>query len=69
MRYEYTVTKDGEEPKLIQAMSWKKALKQILISDAKFTGKISYINKKGHKLLKFINNGKFIPDSVGEKSV
>jgi len=39
-------------------MSWKKMLKSLLLKTPKFTGKIAYTNKKGHKLIKFIRNGK-----------
>ena len=48
MRYEYTVTKNSGEAELIKAMSWKKAIKKILMVDAKFSGWITYINKKGN---------------------
>ena len=36
MRYEYTVTKDSGEVELIKAMSWKKAIKKVLMINAKF---------------------------------
>ena len=58
MRYEYTVTKDGEEPKLIQAMSWKKAIKKVLLINSKFSGWITYFNKKGHIQVKSFREGK-----------
>jgi hypothetical protein len=58
MRYEYTVTKDSGEAELIKAMSWKKAIKKILMVDAKFSGWITYINKKGNTLTKVFNDGK-----------
>ena len=48
MRYEYTVTKEGGDADLIKAMSWKKAIKKILLTDSKFSGWITYMNKKGH---------------------
>ena len=39
MRYEYTVTKDKNgEVELIKAMSWKKAIKKVLMTDPKFSG-------------------------------
>ena len=41
MRYEYTITKEGGEAELIKAMSWKKAIKKVLMIDAKFTGWIT----------------------------
>jgi hypothetical protein len=58
MRYEYTVTKEGGEAELIKAMSWKKAIKKVLLVNPKFSGWISYINKKGHMQVRSFNNGK-----------
>ena len=60
MRYEYTVTKDSGEAELIKAMSWKKMFKSLLLKAPKFSGWITYINKKGNALTKVINNGKVI---------
>ena len=60
MRYEYTITDHGTgTTETIKAMSWKKMLKSLLLKNPKFTGKVSYINKKGHKLIRFICNGKY----------
>ena len=58
MRYEYTITKEGGEAELIKAMSWKKAVKKVLLIDAKFNGWITYFNKKGHQQVRNFNNGK-----------
>ena len=58
MRYEYTVTKDSGEAELIKAMSWKKALKKVLMLNTKFSGWITYINKKGNVQTKVLTNGK-----------
>ena len=58
MRYEYTVTKDSGEAELIKAMSWKKAIKKILMVDAKFSGWITYINKKGRCITRSFRNGR-----------
>ena len=58
MRYEYTVTKDSGEVELMKAMSWKKAIKKVLLVDAKFSGWITYINKKGNVQTKIFKNGK-----------
>ena len=60
MRYEYTVTKDRGEVELMKAMSWKKAIKKVLLVDAKFSGWITYINKKGNVQTKIFKNGKRI---------
>ena len=59
MRYEYTVTKDSGEVELMKAMSWKKLLKSVLLKYPKFSGWCTYINKKGHKLIRFICNGQY----------
>ena len=58
MRYEYTVTKDSGGGELIKAMSWKKALKKVLMIDAQFSGWITYINKKGNVQTKILKKGK-----------
>jgi len=58
MRYEYTVTKEGGEADLIKAMSWKKAIKKVLLVDSKFSGWISYFNKKGHLQTRNFREGK-----------
>ena len=58
MRYEYTVTKEGGEADLIKAMSWKKAIKKVLLNDPKFSGWITYINKKGNVQTRNFKNGK-----------
>ena len=60
MRYEYTITDgEGKEEK-VQYMSWKKMLKSLLLKTPKFTGKIAYINKKKHKLIRFIKDGRIV---------
>ena len=59
MRYEYTITDHGTgKEEVVKAMSWKKMFKSLLLKRPKFTCKIAYINKKGHKLIKFIRDGK-----------
>ena len=60
MRYEYTVTKEGGGAELIKAMSWKKAIKKVLLVNPKFSGWISYFNKKGHLQVKALQDGKII---------
>ena len=61
MRYEYTITDHGtEKEEVVKAMSWKKMFKSLLLKTPKFTGWITYINKKGNALTKVINNGKVI---------
>ena len=58
MKFEYTITKEGGEAELIKAMSWKKAIKKVLLIDSKFSGWITYFNKKGHLQVKSFNEGK-----------
>ena len=48
MRYEYTITKEGGETEIMNAMSWKKLFKKLLMKYPKFDGWCSYMNKKGH---------------------
>ena len=61
MRYEYTITDHGtDKSEVVKAMSGKKMFKSLLLKTPKFTGWITYINKKGNALTKVINNGKVI---------
>ena len=49
MRYEYTITDQGtDKSEVVKAMSWKKMLKSLLLKTPKFSGCITYINKKGN---------------------
>ena len=52
MRYEYTITKEGGEAEIMKAMSWKKLFKKVLMKYPKFSGWCTYINKKGHVLVR-----------------
>ena len=63
MRYEYTITKetkDGGEPELMHAMSWKKLFKKLLMKYPKFSGWCTYMNKKGHLQQRSFRNGREI---------
>ena len=60
MRYEYTITDHEEKKEVVQAMSWKKMFKSLLLKTPKFTGWITQINKKGNTLTKVVNNGKVV---------
>ena len=61
MRYEYIITDHGtDKSETVQAMSWKKMFKSLLLKTPKFTGWITYVNKKGNALTKVINNGKVV---------
>jgi hypothetical protein len=58
MRYKYTITQEGGEAEEMEAMSYKKMLKSLLIKYPKFNGWASYFNKKGHQQVKAFNNGR-----------
>jgi hypothetical protein len=60
MRYEYTITDHESKAETVQAMSWKKMLKSLLLKTPKFSGWITYINKKGNAQTKALNNGKIV---------
>ena len=61
MRYTYIITDHGTgTEETIKAMSWKKAIKKVLLVDSKFSGWITYINKKGNVQTKVFNNGKVV---------
>ena len=63
MRYKYTVTKDSGEAEIMKAMSWKKLLKSVLLKYDKFSGWITYINKKGNVQIKVLDEGKIVHES------
>jgi len=65
MRYEYTVTKDSGEAEIIKAMSWKKLLKGLLLRYEKFSGWVTYTNKKGNIQTRVLNEGKIVHESKG----
>ena len=60
MRYTYTITDNKGQAETVQAMSWKKMLKSLLLKNPQFSGRIAYTNKKGNALTKVINNGKVV---------
>ncbi len=59
MRYKFKIL-DGDtgENKETENMSYKKALKHILITKPKFNGALYYTNKKGNSITHHISNGK-----------
>jgi len=60
MRYEYTVTKEDGEKETMQAMSWKKLFKSLLLKYPDFSGWCSYLNKHGHHQARHFIKGKEI---------
>ena len=60
MRYNYLIKDQQGNQEQLKAMSYKKAIKKVLILNAKFNGWISYFNKKGHQQVKAFQNGKVV---------
>ena len=60
MRYEYTVTKEGGEAEIMNAMSWKKLFKKLLMKYPKFSGWCTYFNKHGHIQVKALSDGELV---------
>ena len=58
MRYKFKVTEDGKPEEEKEAMSFKKLLKSLVIPNPKWTGLMSYDNKKGRYVVHSILNGK-----------
>ena len=58
MKYKYKLTKEGGEIEEMEAMSWKKLFKKLLLKYPKFTGWCIYINKKGRKITRSFRNGR-----------
>jgi len=60
MRYKFKVTEDGKPEEEKEAMSFKKLLKSLVTPNPKWTGFMSYENKKGRYVVHSILNGKRI---------
>ena len=58
MKFEYTITKEGGEAEMMQAMSWKKLFKKLLLKYPTFSGWCTYTNKKGHVQVRNFNKGR-----------
>ena len=59
MKYKFQVTEDGKKEEK-ETMSFKKLLKSLVTSNPKWTGFISYENKKGRWITHSILKGKKI---------
>ncbi len=68
MRYEYTITKEGGEAEIMNAMSWKKLFKSLLLKYPEFSGWCSYMNKHGHHQTRNFKNGKIIRERKRNKT-
>ena len=60
MRYKFKVTEDGKPEEEKEAMSFKKLLKSLVTLNPKWTGFLSYDNKKGRAVTHSIKDGKRI---------
>jgi|TARA_R100001594_G_scaffold122400_1_gene158539 hypothetical protein len=60
MKYKFKITEDGKEEIEKEAMSFKKVLKSLVAINPKWTGFMSYKNKKGKYVVHSILNGKKI---------
>ena len=58
MRYKFKVTEDGKEEIEKESMSFKKLLKSLVTPNPKWTGFMSYKNKKDKYVKHNILNGK-----------
>ena len=60
MRYKFKVYEEGKDIEDKEAMSFKKLLKSLVTPNPKWTGFMSYENKKGRYVVHSILNGKRI---------
>ena len=60
MKYKFKVTEDGKPEEEKEAMSFKKLLKSLVTPNPKWTGFMSYKNKKGRYIVHSILKGKRI---------
>ena len=60
MKYKFKVIEDGKPEEEKEAMSFKKLLKSLVIPNPKWTGFMSYKNKKGRMVTHSILNGRKI---------
>jgi len=60
VRYKFKVTEDGKPEEEKEAMSFKKLLKSLVTLNPKWTGFLSYDNKKGRAVTHSIKDGKRI---------
>jgi len=58
MKYKFKVAEDGKPEEEKEAMTFKKLLKSLVIPNPKWTGFMSYKNKKGRMVYHNILNGK-----------
>ena len=60
MKYKFKIVENGKPEEEKEAMSFKKLLKSLVTPNPKWTGFMSYENKKGRHVVHSILNGKKI---------
>ena len=60
MKYKFKITEDGKPEEEKEGMSFKKILKSLVEPNPKWTGFLSYENKKGRHVVHSIKEGKKI---------
>jgi len=60
MKYKFKITEDGKPEEEKEGMSFKKILKSLVEPNPKWTGFLSYENKKGKHVVHNIKEGKKI---------
>ena len=58
MKYKFKITEDGKPEEEKEGMSFKKILKSLVEPNPKWTGSLSYENKKGRYVVHSIKEGK-----------
>ena len=60
MKYKFTVAEEGKPTEEKESMSFKKLLKSLININPKWTGSLTYDNKKGRQVIHKIKNGRRI---------
>ena len=58
MKYKFTVAEDGKAEEEKESMSFKKLFKSLININPKWTGSLTYDNKKGRQVIHRIKNGR-----------
>jgi len=58
MKYKFKITEEGKPEEEKEGMSFKKILKSLVEPNPKWTGSLSYENKKGRYVVHSIKEGK-----------
>jgi len=60
MKYKFTVAEEGKPAEEKESMSFKKLFKSLININPKWTGSLTYDNKKGRQVIHRIKNGRRI---------